>query len=243
MTERPIEPNDETSAWWWLKPVMGLTMVGVLIGLALASDPGAILGQCRDWLGGAGGWGWLIFVGLYVAVSVAALPGTIISALAGYVYHPLVGVALASLGSTAGAAAAFVVGRYFARGAVKRLIAGRPRFEKMDRLSRDHGGTLVAVTRLTLLPFNAFNYIFGLTRVGFWKYVFWSWVGMFPSTTFVVITARAAAEGAQGRFPWHYLGLAAGLLVVLVFTVRLARRKLKAIEYEAEVSVDEVTDR
>jgi len=210
--------------------VIGLTLVGALIGVALAWNMGRLLGLARDWLGVEGMWGWLIFIGLYVAVSVAALPGTILSALAGGIYDPLLGVALASVGSTTGAAAAFLVGRYFARGAVKRLIAGRPRFERLDRMSRDHGGTLVAVTRLTLLPFNAFNYIFGLTRVGFWKYVFWSWVGMFPSTTFVVITTHAATEGAQGRFPWHYLGLAAGLLVVLVWTVRLARRTLKAIE-------------
>ncbi len=241
--ERPIEPNepnDGTSPWWWLKPVIGLSLVGALIGVALAWNMGRLLGLARGWLGVEGMWGWLIFIGLYVAVSVAALPGTILSALAGGIYDPLVGVALASIGSTTGAAAAFLVGRYFARGAVKRLIAGRPRFERLDQMSRDHGGTLVAVTRLTLLPFNAFNYIFGLTRVGFWKYVFWSWVGMFPSTTFVVITTHAATEGAQGRFPWHYLGLAAGLLVVLIWTVRLARRKLKAIE--AEVRADEVRE-
>jgi uncharacterized membrane protein YdjX (TVP38/TMEM64 family) len=218
---------------WWLKPVIGLSLVAALIGGALAWDIGRLVGLAREWLTGLGAWGWLVFVGLYVIVSVAALPGTIMAALAGCLYDPWIGVALASIGSTAGAAAAFVIGRYFARGAVKRLIAGRPRFEKMDRLSRDHGGTLVAVTRLMLLPFNAFNYFFGLTRVGFAKFVFWSWVGMFPSTTFVVITARAAAEGAQGRFPWHYLGLAAGLLVIMIFIIRFARRRYRALEAES----------
>ncbi len=232
ITERPIEPPDAKSPWWWVKPAIGLSLVGALAGLALAWDMGRLVDLIRSWLTGLGVWGWLLFIGLYTLVSVAALPGTIMGALAGLLYHPLIGVALASLGSTAGAAAAFIVGRYFARGAVIRLIAGRPRFEKMDRLSRDHGGTLVVLSRLMLLPHNGTNYFFGLTRIGFWKYVFWSWVGMFPSTTFVVITTRAAAEGAEGHFPWHCLGLAAGILVIMIWFIRLARRRYRALEAE-----------
>jgi uncharacterized membrane protein YdjX (TVP38/TMEM64 family) len=204
--------------------------VAALAGLALAWDMGRLVGLIRSWLTALEVWGWLLFIGLYALVSVAALPGTIMSALAGLLYPPLIGVALASLGSTAGAAAAFLVGRYFARGAVARLIAGRPKFEKMDRLTRDHGGTMVALSRLMLLPHNGANYFFGLTRVGFWKYVFWSWVGMFPSTTFVVITTHAAAEGARGHFPWHYLGLAAGLLVIMIWIILVARRRYRALE-------------
>jgi uncharacterized membrane protein YdjX (TVP38/TMEM64 family) len=213
---------------------MGVSLVAVLAGLALIGDMGRLVGLARAWLTGLGAWGWLLFVGLYALVSLAALPGTIMCALAGLLYHPLIAVALASIGSTVGAAVAFVVGRYFARGAVRRLIAGHPRFERLDFLSREHGGTLVAVTRLMLLPYNALNYFFGLTRVGFWKYVFWSWVGMFPSTTFVVITTRAAAEGAAGRFPWHYLGLAAGMLVIMIWIIRLARRRFRALEAEGD---------
>src|SRR3970040_1243770 len=65
------------------------------------------------------------------------------------------------------------------------------------------GSVIVALTRLApLFPFNLLNYGFGLTRIPFWTYVFWSYLCMLPGTILYVVGADAFTEGlAQGRGP------------------------------------------
>jgi uncharacterized membrane protein YdjX (TVP38/TMEM64 family) len=76
-----------------------------------------------------------------------------------------------------------------------------------------------------LFPFNLLNYGFGLTRVPFWTYVFWSWLCMLPGTALYVVGADAVARGlAQGRVPWGLIGALAGVAVILFFLVRAARQ-------------------
>ena len=86
----------------------------------------------------------------------------------------------------------------------------------------------MAITRLVpIFPFNLLNYGFGLTRVPFRTYLFWSWLCMLPGTVLYVVGADAFTRGlAEGRVPGALIGALAAALVILVLLVRYARRML-----------------
>jgi uncharacterized membrane protein YdjX (TVP38/TMEM64 family) len=88
---------------------------------------------------------------------------------------------------------------------------------------------IVAVLRLIpIFPFNLLNYGFGLTRIPFWTYVFWSWLCMLPGTVLYVVGVDAVIQLIiQKEVPWILFGVVAGVGVLLALLVKLARNKIK----------------
>lgn len=190
----------------------------------------------RQWLTALGPWGVLVFILIYIIAVVAFMPGDLLAMAAGTMFGSIWGVALASIGSTAGAGLAFLISRYYARDAVVRWLGENDKFQKLDRLTAEHGAIIVALTRLIpIFPFNLLNYCFGLTRVPFWTYLFWSWLCMIPGTVLYVVGADALAQALMRRqAPWPLIGVFAIALLFLIILVRYARRKLKKKETIAD---------
>ena len=210
--------------------ILALLIVARVLGL------GERLMMIRDWIEGLGMLGPVVFVGIYAAAVVAAVPGSAITVAAGALFGSVVGVIVVSIGSTLGAALCFLIARHFARESTARWLAKSDKFNELDEMTERHGAIVVAITRLIpLFPFNLLNYGFGLTRVRFGTYVFWSWLCMLPGTILYVVGADALVQfAAEGRVPWILVGCLAAAALVLAFLVRFARRKLK--EKEARVA-------
>ena len=150
----------------------------------------------------AGAAGPLVFIVAYVAATVLLVPGSVLTLAAGFLFGPALGTAVVSVASTAGAAAAFLVGRYAARPAVERRIAGNPRWAAVDAAIGRQGAKVVLLLRLSpLFPFTLLNYALSLTTIEFGPYVLASWAGMLPGTVAYVAlggAGKAAAETAAG---------------------------------------------
>lgn len=228
----PAGPAKGKGAW----PRLALLALAVAALMAAAHyfDLGQRLTELRGWIAAQGAWGPAIFVLVYAGATVAMIPGTVLTFAAGPLFGSVVGVVAVSLGSTLGAALAFLASRHLARQAVASRLAGNPTLARLDRMSQRHGDIIVAITRLVpLFPFNLLNYALGLTRVSFWSYVFWSWLCMLPATVIYVVGADAVATGlAQGRVPWALIGVVLAGVVILVLLVRRARARLRADEPE-----------
>ena len=82
-------------------------------------------------------WGAVLFAAAYVPAAVLFVPGSLLTLGAGFVFGVVKGTLIVSLGSTAGAAAAFLVGRSVARDWVARRIAGRPKLAAIGRAVRN----------------------------------------------------------------------------------------------------------
>ncbi len=212
----------------------------VLIALLLV---GAFTLPVREWLAQLLEWiathrqvAWLAFVAAYILACVLMLPGLILTIAAGALFGVVQGIVLVSLASVAGASAAFLIGRTFARDWARARAQALPRFAALDRALEQKGFLIVLLTRLSpLFPFNLLNYAYGLTGVTLRDYVLASWAGMLPATAMYVYLGSAAASLAQiargevqagtgGRILF-FVGLAATLAVAVVVT-RLARRAL-----------------
>ena len=213
--------------------LLALIVVGVLLFLPVREYSRVLL----QWTQSLGFWGYLVLIVAYVAATVLFLPGSILTLAAGFLFGVVAGSVVVSIGSTLGASAAFLVGRYLARARIERKVAGSPRFSAIDAAVGREGFRIVLLTRLSpVFPFNLLNYLFGLTRVRFGPYALASWLGMIPGTVMYVYLGSTAKDLAQvfsgqvaggaGIQILKIAGLAA-TVVVTVLVTRIARRALK----------------
>jgi uncharacterized membrane protein YdjX (TVP38/TMEM64 family) len=201
----------------------------IIFVLAIVLGAGEKLSALREWIQSLGALGPAVFVGLYILGTVLGIPGLALTVAAGGLFGSLLGVVLVSLAATIGASFSFLIARYFAREAVSDWLSKREKFKKLDVMTEEHGAMIVAVTRLIpIFPFNLLNYGFGLTKIPFWTYVFWSWLCMLPGTVLYVVGVVAVIQLiAQRKVPWTLLGVLTGVGVILAVLVKFAHRKIK----------------
>ena len=221
-----------------LAPIIILAVVIVaVIVLAIVFDANTYLLRAMNWIRDIGTVGVLVFIGLYIALTVLAIPGSILTLAAGAVYGVVYGSIYVSIASTLGATAAFLVGRYVARDSVAARIEGNARFAAIDQAVGKEGWKIVGLTRLSpIFPFNALNYGYGVTNVSLRDYFFASWIGMMPGTVMYVYigtlagdlaTIGAGEERARTTGEWILLGVGfVATVVVTLFVTRLARKAL-----------------
>lgn len=211
------------------RPILLIAFIIAIFILAIVFGAGEKLGALREWIQSLGPLGPAAFVGLYVLGVVAGIPGSALTVAAGGLFGSFVGVILVSLASTIGASFSFLIARYFARNAITGWLSKREKFKKLDAMAEEHGAMIVAVTRLIpIFPFNLINYGFGLTKIPFWTYVFWSWLCMLPGTVLYVVGVDAVIQLIiQRQVPWILFGVVAGVGVLLAVLVKFARGKIK----------------
>jgi len=214
------------------KLVLFAAVVLLLIVLARVFGLGERLQELREWIAAMGNLGMAAYVGLYIVAVIAAVPGLPISIAGAAIFGAFKGVILVSIGSTLGASLAFLIARYLARDAIYGRLSGNEKFQRLDRLTEKHGAIIVAITRLVpLFPFNLLNYGFGLTRVPFPTYAFWSWLCMLPGTiVYLVGTDALITAVTTGEVPWLIVGGFVVALVGVILAVRIASGKLKEKE-------------
>lgn len=212
------------------RPLLLVTAIAFIILLARIFEADKYLANLQGWIDSLGSWGPVVFILIYAVAVVAAVPGVAMTVIAGALFGSAVGIVVVSLAATLGAALAFLFARYFARDATAHWLSQRETFRRLDELTEKHGATIVALTRLVpIFPFNLLNYGFGLTRVPFWTYVFWSWLCMLPGTVLYVMGADAVTKAVtQGEVPWVLVLGVAVAAVILTVLVRFARTRLRS---------------
>lgn len=222
-------PQHKPSLW---RPIALVVALVLLMILARVFNVGDRLGELREWIHSLGIFGPLVYVVIYAAAVVLAIPGSVITVVAGILFGSVLGVAVVSVASTLGASLAFLISRHIAREAVAQRFSSSEKFVHLDELTKKHGAIIVAITRLVpLFPFTLLNYGFGLTQVPFKTYVFWSWLCMLPGTVLFVVGADAVTSGiSEGRIPWTLIGILVLTIALITFLVSKAKKKLKEEE-------------
>ena len=229
------------------KTLLRIIVVVIVIVLAVSARGLPV----ADWLVGLESWarqyplaGAVVYVLLTILATVELLHGWVSMMLAGLIFGLTLGLAYAMLGITAGAAAAFLVGRTLARKWVERRISGNVHLLALDDALDEQAFTIVALTRIALIfPFNLLNYAYGVTRVNIGVYSAGTAVGMLPIVGIYVYLGTLAgdmsqilSEGAKiGTDAWWVLAIAMVAIVAVVLTVRRALgRALQRRRREAE---------
>lgn len=216
---------------------IGIGLAALVALVLLGREAGGYVPRFAQWVDELGLWGPAVFVVGYAVAVVAFVPGSILTLAAGAIFGVMEGTVLVLVGATLGSTGAFVVSRYFARGAVARKVEGDRRFAAIDRAIEREGRRIVFLLRLSpIFPFNLLNYALGLTRVRLADYIVASF-GMLPGTLLYVYSGKVAGElatlagsGAEHRGAGYYtvigMGFAATAIVTILVT-RIARRALR----------------
>lgn len=195
-----------------------------------------------EWIRATGAIGVLVYALVYVAATLLFLPGSLLTAGAGFVYGPLWGMLLVSPVSVLASTLAFGLSRSVARAPISRRMERHARFAAIDAAIGESGFKIVLLLRLSpIFPFNLLNYALGVTRVRLRDYVMASWLGMLPGTFLYVYLGSLvtnASELLSGDRPsagiwsqvFYWVGFAATVLVIVLIT-RIARNALnRALE-------------
>ena len=200
---------------------IGLALLAFVVVARVTGLSGYIsldgLGRLRDWIGGFGVAAPLVFIAIYVVATVAFLPGTPLSLLAGLVFGPVFGTLWAVIGATIGATLAFLVGRYAARGLVEGWTSNNERLKRLDEGVERQGWRMLLITRLVpLFPFNLQNYAYGLTKIGLGTYVLLTALCIIPGAAAFTFAGGSLASARQDPTrTFVYLGVAAVLFVAI----------------------------
>ncbi len=188
--------------------LLGAIVLAGVLALAVLPTERYLLAFFR-WARSVGGWGLVALACVYVLGSAVLIPGSVMGLGAGFLgraafgwgWGLLAGMTAAWVGGNVGAALAFLVTRFVARGWVERRLAGHLRLSALDRAVADEGFRVVLLMRLSpVVPHNIANAAMGVTRV--------------PLRTYVLATALGAVPGTLA---WVYLGAGLGELTAQSF--------------------------
>jgi len=193
------------------KVIIGLILLGFIIYVIVDSQTNNyVLSGINSFLG----WiennitaGVFAFIGVYFLATIFWVPGSILTLGAGFVFSAaldslgwgvLLGTGAVWVGASAGAIASFLLGRYLFRdGFVGRLKNRFTIFQAVDNALVDKGLFIMVLLRLSpIIPFNALNYVAGVTGVQFWQYCV-ACVAMLPGTILYVFLGASAGSLAE----------------------------------------------
>jgi uncharacterized membrane protein YdjX (TVP38/TMEM64 family) len=214
-------PSEKGGGGWWK---LVLAIVIVLGGVLIARQMGLFelftmenVDKLDAWFDSLGFWAPLIFILVWIAACVFFLPGLPVTIVGALVFGPVWGTAYSSVGATIGATAAFLVGRYAARGMVEGLVRKNKALQKIDDGVERQGWRMLMITRLVpLFPFNAQNYVYGLTKISLPTYVVVSFLCMLPGCIAFNFMAGSVRTGEFGKF---LLYLAVGAIVLVIVSL------------------------
>lgn len=206
-----------------------------------ASSPSffAFLQNTLQWINGLGALGGVVFIAIYIIATLAFLPAAILTLGAGVIFGVIWGSLYVFIGATLGAVAAFLVGRYLARGWVKQKISSYKKFANIDQAVSKEGLKIVFLIRLSpLFPFNLLNYALGVTSVSLKDY-FLASVGMIPGTIMYVYLGHLAGDLAlignksqPDNMILHWVIQIIGLIATIAVTVYVTKIAKKALKEE-----------
>jgi uncharacterized membrane protein YdjX (TVP38/TMEM64 family) len=210
--------------------------VGALLAVLMYFDVHLKLVELLRWIEGQGAMAALLFTGVMALVVFFLLPGVFFTIGAGYVFGIVEGVIYVVIGSTVGAALAFLAARYLFGARARDFIMKRSKLSSVNDEMARHDFKVVLLTRLIpFFPGKLSNYFFGLTSFRFWNYVLATALGFIPFTLHNVYLGSLISdlselgEGGLARSPVQWalygFGFLATIVAILYFN-SLAKRAL-----------------
>jgi uncharacterized membrane protein YdjX (TVP38/TMEM64 family) len=209
-------------------------LLGTAIVLALTHGLDAV-DVAKAWVADLGVLGPAVFVVLCAVAIMGFLPASVLCAVAGVLFGPVLGIPVVWTGAVLGAAGSFLVGRGLSKEAVESL-AGK-RMASVNALLDRYGAATVFVLRLLPLgPFALLNYVLAVTSLRLRGFLLGTGLGIVPG---VVVYTALGGTAEDPSSPAFLLSIGA-LLVLTVVGAVVARRVAKRVEPPPPPSPQEI---
>lgn len=175
------------------------------------------------WIHSLGAWGFAGFILLQIVQVVAApIPGEATGVLGGYLYGPVVGVSLSTVGLTIGSFIAFGLSRFFGRPLAEKFVDAKT-MERFDYLLHHKGAFLVFLLFLIPgFPKDYLCYILGLGHLTTLEFLSIATTGRLLGTILLTLGGTFLRDQQYYRF-----FLLSGTAVVVVFLTIAYRDRLE----------------
>jgi uncharacterized membrane protein YdjX (TVP38/TMEM64 family) len=196
-----------------------------------------------EWLRSFGALSWfsgLVVASVFAVAAFVFVPRTFLTLGVGGLYGLSV-VPVIIIGATVGGTLAFLIARYFLADHVQRWVDRHPSMRMIADAVDEEGWRIVALLRFASpTPSSVQNYVFGVTRIGFWPYTLASIVFVIPQTIFYAYlgsVGRGLLLGDIGSPLGVFITVAGvGCLSATAFLVwRKARASLRRAELRQPV--------
>lgn len=199
--------------------LVGLAVVVIAASVYFATSGGLDRDSLQTFIDDLGLWGPVVYVLGYAVLTVLFFPGSVITVVGGVVFGSVQGTILTVIGASLGAIAAFLIARRIGRSSVEALAGDR--VQKVDDWLTERGLVAALYVRLLpILPFNALNYIAGVTGMRLRDYVIGTVVGIIPGT----FAFSSLGGNLDDLTSPQFLGSVALIVVLLVSGPWLSRR-------------------
>lgn len=200
--------------------------------------------QLLNWLSLQGDWsigGWIMFVLAFAVAQVVLIPRAALSLAAGALYGVTI-IPLVAAGTTLGAVIAFLLARYVFSKHAQRMVAKRPRLERLVSAVDAEGWRLVALARCGVpLPSSVVNYSFGLTNIGVWPFAWATFVFCLPQAAlFIYLGAAGRSLLSVDAFSFEnllLLAFGAACSALAVYLVAARMRNLQGSDADCDLKV------
>ncbi|MDB5761128.1 MAG: hypothetical protein JWQ21_123 [Herminiimonas sp.] len=235
--ERPIDPDELVAQFvpkderkplpQRLIALGALAIVLALIALAWRSTP------LHDWINLASlvtvarGLDDLPFtpvaiIGCYVIAGLLMVPVTILIAVTGIVFGPVLGLVYAIAGALLSAAVTYGLGAWLGRDTVRRLLGVR--INRLSRRIARRGILAMMVIRvLPIAPFTVINVVAGASHIRFRDYMLGTLLGMTPGIAITVTFVHNLAEAVRSPSMGTVAVLTVVAALLILFAIFLQR--------------------
>jgi phosphatidylserine/phosphatidylglycerophosphate/cardiolipin synthase-like enzyme/uncharacterized membrane protein YdjX (TVP38/TMEM64 family) len=179
----------------------------------------------------------VIVIAAFVVAGTLMVPITVLIAVAGVVFGPVVGGLYAIVGVLLSAALGFVLGNWLGHDALRQMLG--PRINNLSRRFAQRGIAAMAVIRLLpIAPFTVVNVVAGASHLGLRDYMIGTFAGMAPGIVLTVMFSHNLAEAIRHPSLQSVLVLVAvtAALMLMAFGLQklLKPRQQKRARPEAE---------
>lgn len=198
------------------------------------------IARAQQKIGAMEQWGLVLYPLMFAVCNILLLPGGILAVSSGLFFGLWWGFAITLAGNFAGAAFSFLVSRWIGRGWIEKRMMRHPKLAALDRAISREGWKIIFWSQLhPLFPTSLLNYLYGVTRVPFWRCMAWSTLARAPSLFLYAYLGTLAQLGirlAQGKTQpkaHEYVIWFGGLALTAVVAFALGRIALRLLA-EAE---------
>ncbi|MGL4988990.1 MAG: TVP38/TMEM64 family protein [Cetobacterium sp.] len=140
--------------------------------------------------------GPIIYIGLYVLVTISCLSPVPLGITSGVIFGPIMGIVYTMIGASIGLSLSFLIARYIAKNGIEKKFRKTIVFNKINEGVKKEDWFILATTRLLpIFPFGIQNYVYGLTSISFVKYSLLSTIFILPGTSVFILLAGAVSSG------------------------------------------------
>lgn len=181
----------------------------------------------RDYIRGFGKPAAAVYIFLYALNTVSILPPIgILSLSAGLIFGKVWGAVFLMAAALLGTSCTFFISRFLGRSLVEKLLRGKAK--GLDEQLAKKGFVTVLFFRLVpLVPYEALNYVSGLSKIKFRHYFLATSLGIIPGVIISAFFGGALGDvkSLKGLFTFKFM--AAALAIAAVICVPFIYRRIK----------------